>query len=31
MARRNDDQDPGSGREMRERWEELQFKLVQGD
>jgi 2-haloacid dehalogenase len=31
MARRNGDQDPGSGREMRERWEELQFKLVQGD
>ncbi len=30
MARRNDDEDPGSGQAMRERWEELQFELIQG-
>jgi 2-haloalkanoic acid dehalogenase type II len=29
MARRNDDEDPGSGQALRERWEEIQFELVQ--
>jgi 2-haloacid dehalogenase len=31
MARRNGDENPGSGRAMRERWEELQFERIQGD
>jgi 2-haloacid dehalogenase len=30
MARRAGDDDPGPGRAMRERWEELQFELIQG-
>ena len=31
LARRNGDSDPGPGRELRERWEEIQFEIVQGD
>jgi 2-haloacid dehalogenase len=30
MARRHGDADPGPGRLLRERWEELQFELIQG-
>jgi len=31
MARRNDDDDPGPGSALRERWEELQFERIQGE
>jgi len=31
MARRNGDDDPGAGQALRERWEELQFELIQKD
>ena len=31
MARRNGDDDPGPGSALRERWEERQFELIQGD
>jgi 2-haloacid dehalogenase len=31
MARRCGEEHPGAGRALRERWEELQFELVQGD
>src|SRR4051794_33923172 len=31
MARRCGDDDPGPGAALRERWEELQFELIQGD
>jgi 2-haloacid dehalogenase len=31
MARRCGDDEPGAGRALRERWEELQFEHVQGD
>jgi 2-haloalkanoic acid dehalogenase type II len=31
LARRNGDDDPGAGRALRERWEELQFDELQGD
>lgn len=31
MSRRNGDDEPGSGRAMRERWEELQFELIRGE
>jgi 2-haloacid dehalogenase len=31
MARRNDDEDPGPGSALRERWEALQFELIQGE
>jgi 2-haloacid dehalogenase len=31
LARRNGDRDPGPGRDLRERWEELQFERIQGD
>jgi 2-haloacid dehalogenase len=31
LALRNGDSDPVSGRVMRERWEEIQFKLIGGD
>jgi 2-haloacid dehalogenase len=31
MARRNGDAEPGPGRALRERWEEIQFELIQGD
>ncbi len=30
LARRNGDFDPGPGRELRERWEEIQFECIQG-
>jgi 2-haloalkanoic acid dehalogenase type II len=30
MARRAGDDDPGPGRALRERWEELQFELIRG-
>ena len=30
MARRNGDDDPGPGGALRERWEEIQFELIQG-
>lgn len=30
MARRNGDDDPGPGRALRERWEELQFEMIRG-
>ncbi|MGH8572993.1 MAG: haloacid dehalogenase type II [Gammaproteobacteria bacterium] len=30
LARRAGDHDPGPGRELRERWEEIQFELVRG-
>ena len=30
LARRAGDRDPGPGRELRERWEEIQFELIQG-
>jgi 2-haloacid dehalogenase len=30
LARRNGDPDPGPGRALRERWEELQFQQLQG-
>jgi len=29
LARRNGDREPGPGRELRERWEELQFEAIQ--
>jgi 2-haloacid dehalogenase len=29
LARRHDDRDPGPGRELRERWEEIQFGEIQ--
>jgi 2-haloacid dehalogenase len=31
LARRRGDRNPGPGRELRERWEELQFERIQGD
>jgi 2-haloacid dehalogenase len=31
MARRHGDADPGPGRALRERWEELQFELIGGE
>jgi 2-haloacid dehalogenase len=31
MARRNGGEDPGPGGALRERWEALQFELIQGD
>ena len=31
MARRSGEEDPPPGRVLRERWEELQFELIQGD
>jgi len=31
LARRNGDDDPGAGRALRERWEELQLERIQGD
>jgi 2-haloacid dehalogenase len=31
LARRSGDRDPPPGRELRERWEAIQFKLLQGD
>src|SRR4051812_43964702 len=31
LARRSGDEDPGAGRALRERWEELQFDEIQGD
>jgi len=31
LARRSGDEDPGPGRALRERWEELQFELIQDD
>jgi len=31
LARRNGDFDPGPGRLLRERWEEIQFDLIQGE
>ena len=31
LARRHDDPDPGPGRALRERWEEIQFEEIQGD
>jgi len=31
LARRAGDREPGSGRELRERWEEIQFELIQGE
>jgi 2-haloacid dehalogenase len=31
LARRAGDADPGPGRELRERWEEIQFDLVKGE
>lgn len=30
VARRAGDRDPGPGRELRERWEEIQYELIQG-
>ncbi len=30
LARRAGDRDPGPGRELRERWEEIQFELIHG-
>ena len=30
LARRNGDSDPGPGSELRERWEQIQFELIQG-
>lgn len=29
LARRNGDSDPGPGRQLRERWEEIQFEAIQ--
>lgn len=31
LARRNGDFEPGPGRELRRRWEEIQFEAIQGD
>ena len=31
LARRSGDRDPGAGRELRERWEAIQFEIVQGE
>ncbi len=31
LARRNGDAEPGPGRHLRERWEEIQFEAIQGD
>jgi|SRR5919108_1415814 2-haloalkanoic acid dehalogenase type II len=31
LARRNGDPDPGPGRALRERWEELQFERIRGE
>jgi 2-haloacid dehalogenase len=31
LARRSGDPDPGAGRALRERWEELQFERLQGE
>lgn len=31
LARRAGERDPGPGRALRERWEEIQFELVQGE
>src|SRR5438128_858057 len=31
MARRLGDEDPGPGRALRERWEQIQFEHIQGD
>jgi 2-haloacid dehalogenase len=31
LARSHDEDDPGPGRALRERWEEIQFELVQGE
>ena len=31
LARRNGDRDPGPGRLLRERWEEIQFEMIQSD
>ena len=31
LARRSGDRDPGAGRELRERWEAIQFEVIQGD
>ena len=31
LARRSGDPDPGSGRELARRWEEIQFELIGGD
>jgi len=31
LARRNGDYEPGPGRLLRERWEEIQFDCIQGD
>jgi 2-haloacid dehalogenase len=31
MARRHGDADPRPGRELRERWEEIQFELIRSD
>ena len=31
LARRNGDVDPGPGRLLRERWEEIQFECIQGE
>ena len=31
LARRNGDFDPGPGRQLRERWEEIQFEAIQED
>ena len=31
LARRNGDSDPGPGRQLRDRWEEIQFEAIQGE
>ena len=31
LARRNGDFEPGPGRELRRRWEEIQFEAIQGE
>jgi 2-haloacid dehalogenase len=31
LARQREESEPGPGRALRERWEEIQFELVQGD
>lgn len=31
LARRHGDSDPGPGRELRKRWEEIQFECIQGE
>lgn len=31
LARRNGEFDPGPGRQLRERWEEIQFECIQGE